>query len=178
MDAPLWVFGYGSLMWDPGFAFAERHVARLHGWQRRFCMWSVHYRGTVDHPGLVLALDESPVHHCDGIAFRVEPGVETATLQILRDRELISYAYREEFLPILLRDGRSVKALAYVINRDHGQYADGLTLEEQAQLIAARAGTKGPNAEYLWNTVAHLAELGIGDPELDWLVARVRSLTG
>ncbi len=176
MDAPLWIFGYGSLMWDPCFAVAERDVARLQGWQRRFCMWSVHYRGTADQPGLVLALDRSPEDHCDGIAFRVSPGAEALALQTLRDRELISYAYREEVLPVTLRDGREVQALTYVINRDHDQYACGMTLEDQARLIAVRGGIKGPNRDYLWNTVDHLANLGIADPDLDWLSARVRDL--
>ncbi len=177
MDDALWVFGYGSLMWDPSFPFAESQIARLTGWQRSFCMWSVHYRGSKAEPGLVLALDRDEADHCDGIAFRAVPGQEAATLRILRERELISYAYREEMLPVTLRDGRQVQALAYVINRDHEQYAGGLTPEEQAGLIAVRGGVRGPNREYLWNTVAHLAELGIRDDDLDWLAGRVRALT-
>jgi glutathione-specific gamma-glutamylcyclotransferase len=176
MDTALWVFGYGSLMWDTGFPVAESHVARLTGWQRSFCMWSVHYRGTEVEPGLVLALDRDAAAFCDGLAFRVEAGQEAAVLQTLRERELISYAYREERLPVTLRDGRQVTALAYVINREHGQYGGGLSLEEQARIIAVRGGVRGPNRDYLWNTVDHLAALGIGDGDLDWLAARVREL--
>jgi glutathione-specific gamma-glutamylcyclotransferase len=177
MDATVWVFGYGSLMWDTGFGFAERQIARLTGWRRGFCMWSVHYRGTPDEPGLVLALDENAAAFCDGIAFRVTPGAEAETLQTLRQREMISYAYREEWLPVTLRDGRQVAALTYVINRDHAQYAGGLTAPEQARIIAERSGVRGPNRDYLWNTVAHLTELGIGDADLDALAATVRDLS-
>ena len=98
MHAPLWVFGYGSLIWNPEFPVAERHIARLHDWHRSFCMWSIHHRGTVADPGLVLALDHAPGGHCDGVAFRVESGQEAATLDALRERELISSAYLEQNL--------------------------------------------------------------------------------
>lgn len=176
MDKDFWVFGYGSLMWDPGFAFAERQIARLSGWQRSFCMWSVHYRGTPEAPGLVLALDQAPGQHCDGLAFRIPPAQVAQTHALLQERELISYAYREEFLPLTLSDGRQVTALTYVINPDHDQYARNISPEEQARLIATRAGQRGPNRDYLWNTVAHLDELGLSDPALQELAQRVRDL--
>ena len=100
MHAPLWVFGYGSLIWDPGFPVAERRIARLDGWHRSFCMRSIHHRGTVDHPGLVLALDRTEGATCTGVAFRVTPGAEAGTLTALRDRELVSSAYLETTLPV------------------------------------------------------------------------------
>ena len=176
MTEPLWVFGYGSLIWHPGFAVAERAVARLEGWHRSFCMRSIHHRGTVDAPGLVLALDRAGGAHCDGVAFRVEPGAEAATITALRERELISSAYVEEWLTLRLADGRGVRALAYVIDPDHVQYCGGLALEEQAQIIARAIGGRGPNCDYLWSTAAHLAELGIADADLDWLADRVRAI--
>jgi glutathione-specific gamma-glutamylcyclotransferase len=176
MTEPLWVFGYGSLIWHPGFAVAERAVARLDGWHRSFCMRSIHHRGTVDAPGLVLALDRAGGAHCDGVAFRVEPGAEAATITALRERELISSAYVEEWLMLRLADGRGVRALAYVIDPDHVQYCGGLALEEQAQIIARAIGGRGPNCDYLWSTAAHLAELGIADTDLDWLADRVRAI--
>ncbi len=176
MTEPLWVFGYGSLIWHPGFAVAERAVARLDGWHRSFCMRSIHHRGTVDAPGLVLALDRAGGAHCDGVAFRVEPGAEAATITALRERELISSAYVEEWLMLRLADGRGVRALAYVIDPDHVQYCGGLALEEQAQIIARAIGGRGPNCDYLWSTAAHLAELGIADADLDWLADRVRAI--
>ncbi len=176
MADALWVFGYGSLIWDPGFPVAERAVARLEGWHRSFCMRSIHHRGSVEAPGLVLALDRAAGSHCDGVAFRVEPGAEAATVAALRERELVSSAYLEMTLPVGLTDGREVVALAYVIDPHHVQYCGGLPLEEQAQIIARATGGRGPNRDYLWSTAAHLAELGIGDDDLDWLAGRVRDI--
>jgi glutathione-specific gamma-glutamylcyclotransferase len=172
----LWIFGYGSLMWQPGFAYAERRIARLDGWHRSFCMKSIHYRGTVEHPGLVLALDRAEAGSCAGVAFGVPNADAPSVLTYLRERELISSAYLETRLPIELTDGRKVDAATFVINRDHSQYAGVLSLEDQAQVIATSHGEKGPNAEYLWNTAAHLTELGLADPQLDWLTARVRGI--
>jgi len=174
MHAPLWVFGYGSLIWDPGFPVAERRIARLHGWHRSFCMRSIHHRGTIDQPGLVLALDEAEGATCTGVAFRVEPGHEAPTLFALRERELISSAYLERVLPIDTDEGL-IAALAYVIDPDHAQYCQ-LDREEQARIIASATGGRGPNRDYLWSTTAHLAKLGIADPDLDWLASRVRDL--
>lgn len=172
----MWVFGYGSLIWHPGFPVAEQQVARLAGWHRSFCMRSIHHRGTVEAPGLVLALDAARDAVCDGVAFRVEPGAEAETLEALRERELISSAYLEKELPVRLADGAMVTALAYVIDPDHAQYCGGLALEEQARIIASAAGGRGPNRDYLFSTASHLADLGIADPDLAWLAERVRAL--
>lgn len=176
MRERLWVFGYGSLIWDPGFPVAERRIARATGWHRSFCMRSIHHRGTVESPGLVLALDRAPGSWCDGVAFAVTPGAEDATLAALRERELISSAYLETTLPLTTADG-PLEALAYVIDPDHVQYCGGLPLEEQARIIAGAVGGRGPNRDYLWSTVAHLQDLGIADADLDWLAERVRDLT-
>ncbi|MFV0361281.1 gamma-glutamylcyclotransferase [Tropicimonas sp.] len=173
---PLWVFGYGSLIWHPGFPVAERSVARLAGYRRSFCMSSIHHRGTEEKPGLVLALDHGSGASCDGVAFRVAPGAERETVASLRERELISSAYLEEMVDLSLCDGRRVLSLAYVVDRDHVQYCGGLPLEEQARIIARAVGGRGPNTEYLYNTAGHLAELGLADAELDWLAERVRAL--
>jgi glutathione-specific gamma-glutamylcyclotransferase len=172
--APLWVFGYGSLIWNPGFPVAERRIARADGWHRSFCMRSIHHRGTVEAPGLVLALDRAEGSSCTGVAFQVTPGAEAETVEALRERELISSAYLEAVLPVETEAG-PLDALTYVIDPDHVQYCGGLALEEQARIIAASVGGRGPNRDYLWSTAAHLAELGISDPDLDWLAARVRS---
>ncbi len=172
-----WVFGYGSLIWQPDFEYTERQIARLDGYARSFCMWSIHYRGTLQDPGLVLALDAKDGASCDGVAFRIGPEAAAKTLKELRERELISSAYLEVERQVTLRDGRSINALAYVIDSDHAQYCGGLSLEEQAQVIASSAGERGPNTEYLFNTTQHLAEIGLGDPELEWLFSRVNALT-
>ena len=174
--APLWVFGYGSLLWNPEIDVAERAPALLEGYHRSFCMRSVHHRGSEDAPGLVLALDEGQAASCEGLALRARPGTEAEALAALRARELISSAYVERLVPLSLTDGRQVRALAYVIERAHPQYCGGMPLEEQARIIARAEGGRGPNAEYLFNTVAHLEEIGVQDGELDWLAARVRAL--
>lgn len=172
----MWVFGYGSLLWNPGFEVSEQVVATLPGYARSFCMWSIHHRGTETDPGLVLALDEEPAHACEGLALAVRPGKEVETLTYLRERELISSAYLERKLEIDLADGRRVLALAYVINREHAQYCGGMALEKQAQVIARAKGGMGPNTEYLYNTTSHLAQIGLHDPDLEWLSRRVRAL--
>ena len=172
----LWVFGYGSLMWNAGFPVAERSLATLRGHARSFCMWSIHHRGTDEKPGLVLALDPRPGAAVTGLALRAADGHEDATLEYLRERELISSAYLEARVPLSLADGRQVDAVAFVVDTGHRQYCADLTLEQQARIIAAAVGGRGPNTEYLWNTVSHLHELGIPDADLDWLAHRVREL--
>ncbi len=174
---PMWVFAYGSLMWNPGFPVAEKHVARVEGYHRSFCMWSIHHRGTEANPGLVLALDAADGVNCLGLGLRVEPGAEDETLALLRERELVSSAYFEAELDLILQPGQSVRAITYVIDPDHVQYCQGLSLEEQAQVISAAKGGRGPNTEYLYNTVDHLRETGIEDPELNWLAGRVHEIT-
>lgn len=173
---PLWIFGYGSLIWDPGFAWTARTVARLDGYHRSFCMRSIHHRGTVDAPGLVLALDAAEGAHCTGIAFEIAPQIADETLEYLRARELISAAYLETVQPVSLTGGGQVSAVAYVIDRTHAQYCGGLPLEEQAQIIARAVGGRGPNRDYLHRTAAHLSALGLADTELNWLSQRVEAL--
>lgn len=172
----MWVFGYGSLLWNPGFEVAESVIGTLPGYARSFCMRSIHHRGTEEEPGLVLALDEHSDTACEGIALRVADGQEAETLAYLRERELISSAYVEKTLKVHLNDDRDVEALVYVIDEAHVQYCGGLPLEEQAQIIANAAGGRGPNTEYLYNTADHLAEVGLHDPALEWLNARVKTL--
>jgi cation transport protein ChaC len=176
MERPLWVFGYGSLMWNPEFPHVRREVARLEGFHRAFSMTSIHHRGTEESPGLVLALDETPGAVCEGLAFEAAHDAAETTLAMLRERELISSAYVERWLPVTLRNGETVTALAYVIEKHHHQYCGGMALEDQAQIISRAVGGRGPNTEYLFNTVRHLDELGISDPELSWLSNRVREL--
>jgi glutathione-specific gamma-glutamylcyclotransferase len=173
---PLWVFAYGSLIWDPCFSVAARHVGRATGWQRTFCMWSVRYRGTDADPGLVLALDRAPGAVCDGVAFRVQAGAEDAALTELRRRELISSAYLETVLPVVLDTGDTVQCVAFVIDPSHVQYAGQISPEHQAQIIARATGMRGPNRDYLFSTADHLANLGLRDADMDALCARVRDI--
>lgn len=154
---------------------ARSEIATLPGYARSFCMRSIHHRGTVEDPGLVLALDQVAGAACCGLALQVAPGHEADTLAGLRERELISSAYVERDLAVDLRGGGQVQAVTYVIDPDHDQYCC-LPLEEQARIIARAVGGRGPNTEYLFNTAQHLAEIGLADADLDWLTRRVRAL--
>ncbi|WP_347138709.1 gamma-glutamylcyclotransferase [Paracoccus sp. SSK6] len=171
-----WVFGYGSLIWDPGFSPVETARAWVSGYARSFCLRSIQHRGTAALPGLVLGLDEQPGGECGGLALRIADRDHDEVLAYLRARELVTDAYREAILPLRLEDGRRVEALAYVMRRDHVQYAGGLDLAEQAQIIARAQGGRGPNADYLFNTAAHLAQIGLADATMDQLTAQVRKL--
>ena len=113
-------------MWQPGFEYDERIIARLAGYARTFCMRSIHHRGTPEDPGLVLALDAVDEALCDGLALRVAAGEEISTLEYLRERELISSAYLEQTVAIGLQDGRKVQAVTFVVDTDHVQYCQGL----------------------------------------------------
>lgn len=173
----MWVFGYGSLLWNPGFEVAESVIGTLPDYARSFCMRSIHHRGTVENPGLVLALDQQVGEACEGVALKVVAGQEGETLAYLRERELISSAYVEKELSVQLHDGREVTAVVYVIDEAHDQYCGGLPLEEQAQIMAHAVGGRGPNTEYLYNTADHLASVGLHDPALEWLAGRVKAIT-
>jgi cation transport protein ChaC len=173
MAGDLWVFGYGSLIWQPGFDFDSRRLAVLNGYRRAFCMTSIAYRGTPDAPGLVLALDADPAGSCHGVAYHVTAQSAAATHAYLRERELVSYAYDEARVMIDLDGGGRVEALAYVSNRAHPQYCR-LRIEHQAEVIARARGPKGPNSDYLLNTVESLEALGLHDAELVALAELVR----
>jgi cation transport protein ChaC len=180
----LWVFGYGSLMWKPGFEYLERRIARLDGFARRFALTSRHYRGTPEKPGLVLGLDWAPGESCTGMAFRICPSVEQEVRDYLHERELISYAYFETRYPVTLTcedpgqgtaQGAVREALCYVVDRSHAQYAGDMEPEAQAAIIAEAVGPSGPNTEYLLNTLDQLNELGIEDQALQQMGELVRA---
>jgi cation transport protein ChaC len=165
-DGDFWVFGYGSLMWRPGFPHAERHAARLSGYHRSLCLYSHGYRGTPERPGLVLGLDRGG--SCVGVAFRVEAADREATLAYLLWREGTN-VYHETHVRLRLVDGSRVTALAFVVNRAHDHYAG--RLEPQALLAHAREahGDKGSCRDYVVSTHAHLLSLGVRDAHLAWL---------
>jgi cation transport protein ChaC len=171
--AALWVFGYGSLMWRPGFNAERAAHARLVGWRRCFCIYSTHHRGNAQRPGLVLGLDRGGA--CEGIAYRVPQSRAAATLAYLRAREQINGVYREAHLPVSLEDGNGehVLALAFVVERSHPSYAGRLPLCEQVGLIRAASGRSGSNVDYLINTLRHLEGLGVREPELQRLLTMI-----
>lgn len=175
MDHGHWLFGYGSLMWAPEVPVAEQVIASADGWRRSFCLRSVQHRGTAERPGLVLGLEAAPGHLCTGMALRIDAALWPEVHAAVRARELVTDAYREQALPLALADGRRIDALAYVMRPDHAQYCTGLTTAAQAAIIAAASGGRGPNADYLFNTVAHLDALGIPDADMAELAAQVRA---
>ncbi|MEL6316612.1 MAG: gamma-glutamylcyclotransferase [Pseudomonadota bacterium] len=183
MDGGYWVFGYGSLMWKPGFAYVDRRHAVLSGYARRFCLWSLRYRGTAVKPGLVLGLAPDPDAETRGMAFRVPGASAEEAWGYLADRELTTAAYHETTAPLRFTcrpesDERAARAVAYVIDPAHRQYAAGLSLRDQAEIIADSAGMMGRNADYLFNTVAHLRAIAVRDEQLEALARMVRVLRG
>ena len=164
-----WIFGYGSLMWRPGFAHADAEPARLPGLHRSLCVYSHVHRGTPERPGLVLGLDFGG--QCSGIAFRVAPADWEETVAYLREREQVTLVYREELRNVRLRSGHRAKALTYVVDRAHPQYAGKLDPTSQIAHIQQGHGKSGPNVEYVMRTLDHLRELGIRDPGLEGVAA-------
>ena len=171
---PLWVFAYGSLMWNPGFAVRETQAARLHGYHRAFCIYSEHYRGTPEKPGLILGL--LPGGACRGLAHRLPAKQYNAVRRYLIHREIDNDGvYEEDIRPIHLGDGRTVAGLVYLADRRHRQFAGKLSLSQSARLVRQGRGVTGSNLDYLDNTLAHLRELGLRDASLEALARRVSS---
>jgi cation transport protein ChaC len=172
----LWVFGYGSLLWRPGFAFLDRVPARVTGLHRSLCVYSFVHRGTPEKPGLVLGLDRGGA--CRGIAFRVAAADRAATIQYLREREQATSVYLEVLRNVTLlgHPERTVEALTYVVDRGHPQYAGKLTRDQRLHLIRQGHGRSGANPDYVLATVTELERLGCRDAELHALAERLRGV--
>ena len=169
-----WVFAYGSLMWNPAFEYAEVQQGRIEGWRRSFCFWTPMGRGTPELPGLMLALEDGGA--CEGIAYRLSPELVRSELGILWNREMLAGLYQARWVPAQLRDGRIVKAVTFVVDPDHCQYCGDLPLDRAAHHIAFAEGRRGACRDYLTNTAEHARSLGISDPYLEEMVARVARL--
>jgi glutathione-specific gamma-glutamylcyclotransferase len=167
--ADLWVFGYGSLMWRPGFEFIEQVPARLIGEHRALCVYSFDHRGTPEKPGLVLGLDRGGA--CRGIAFRVATRLRSATIDYLRGREQTTHVYREVMRSVWLENEarQRVSALAYVVDRGHVQYAGRLSLAEQLRFVLQGHGRSGNNRDYVLSTVKSIEAQGFRDAQLHQL---------
>jgi cation transport protein ChaC len=164
-----WVFAYGSLIWNPGFAYLRSEKALLHGAHRALSIYSFRHRGTPDNPGLVFGLSRGG--SCLGVAFEVAAESWDKTFDYLQEREQDRGVYREAWRTITLADGSRVRALTYLVNENHPQYAGRLQLTEQVRLIGRSSGESGRNTEYVRNTAQHLLALGIRDKSLMDIVA-------
>lgn len=164
----LWVFGYGSLIWNPAFHYIGKRPALLQGWHRRFCLKLFRGRGSPETPGVMLGLDQGGA--CHGVAFRIAAAKVREELGILWQREMYGGAYHARLLPLETESG-PISAVTFVINRDHPRYIQELSLEQTAALIATGCGDLGTCREYLENTVNHLRELGLNDDGLARIAA-------
>ncbi len=169
----LWVFGYGSLIWRPGFKFLQSQKALLSGAHRCLCVYSHHYRGTKASPGLVFGLLRGG--SCYGMAFEVAQTNRQEVIKYLRKREQVSNVYCEKYRNILLASGEKVKALTYFANTSHKQFAGRLELNKQLELVGKARGEMGSDFDYVINTEQHLVEMGISDKRLQMLSQKLQS---
>lgn len=169
----LWIFAYGSLMWNPDFPYTESAVGLVHGYHRSLCILSTHYRGTHENPGLVLGLDRSG--SCCGRAFLVASAHVASTVAYLDEREQVNKVYCPRFVHVKLSDGRCVQGYTFVVRHEHEQYVR-LSREEQARLVAHGTGERGAALDYLASTVEHIDALGIKDTALHQVLARAKAL--
>jgi cation transport protein ChaC len=160
-----WVFGYGSLMWRPGFDFLDASEARAFGFRRSLCVRSYVHRGTPERPGLVLGLDFGG--SCRGMAFRVAGARYSQVMEYLRKRELVTHVYKERIVPVVLAAGERVSAVTYVVDRGHAQNAGALTVDAAVRAITGAAGISGPNEAYVLSTLEHLRQMRIHDGWLE-----------
>jgi glutathione-specific gamma-glutamylcyclotransferase len=169
------VFGYGSLMWRPGFEFIEQVPARLIGEHRALCVYSFDHRGTPEKPGLVLGLDRGGA--CRGVAFRIAAGLRNTTVDYLRSREQTTNVYREVMRSVWLENEarQRVSALAYVVDRGHVQYAGRLSLADQLRFVQQGHGRSGNNRDYVLSTVKSIEAQGFRDAQLHQLAAMLHS---
>jgi len=171
----VWVFGYGSLIWNPAFHFVEKRTARIHGYHRRFCLWTQLGRGSAENPGLMLGLEKGGA--CRGVIFRIAEEAVQTELDILWRREMFTGAYCPTWVSAR-SGGDTIAAITFVINRNNGRYAGRLPDDKVARHIATAAGPMGPCCDYLFETVRHLAELGIRDRHLEAMAGKVRAQRG
>jgi glutathione-specific gamma-glutamylcyclotransferase len=170
----VWVFAYGSLMWNPALDFAEAQPCKVEGWRRSFCFWTPLGRGTPELPGLMLALEGGG--SCEGIAYRLAPELVRSELAILWNREMLAGVYQARWVPTKLRDGRTVTAVTFVVDTAHCQYCGDLPMERAAHHIAFAEGRRGASRAYLIKNAEHARALGIHDPYIEELMQRVARL--
>jgi len=172
-DDDLWIFGYGSLIWDPGFCFDEVRVATLHGYQRRFCLRSELGRGSPESPGVMVGLDAGG--YCESLAFKIPAPLVDDETHLIWKREMLRQTYRPAFVTLQTAHG-DVRALTFIVDRNCKPYMSEFPIEQAAQYVATGRGFYGSSFEYVDNLVAHLEGLGIHDPSVTELHARAKQL--
>jgi len=172
----LWIFGYGSLMWSPGFRASEKSAGRAHGYHRSLCVYSHRYRGTARRPGLVMGLCRGG--SCWGMVYRVPAARARRVLGYLYHREMRNRVYLPRFVRVRVRGGHEVRALAFVADEAHAQFAGDLNVARTARLVAQGFGERGANIDYLSFTLAHMHELGVRDTHLDRILLASLALKG
>ena len=170
---PVWIFGYGSLLWNPAFHFVDRRYCRLNGYHRSFCLKSLIGRGTPETPGLMLALKGGG--NCEGIALQVEPKNLEEELFILWSREMPMKSYTPSWVELRTEQEERFYGVAFLSNPDHPRYLESVSEEESLHLLGTGQGHLGTASEYLFNTVEHLAELNIHDAAMSDLAEKVRN---
>lgn len=168
----IWIFGYASLMWKPGFPFLEAQPALLRGYHRSLCVYSFGYRGTPEKPGLVMGLDRGG--SCKGRAFLLAAKDVPHVMDYLHEREMDTGIYEPKFLTVRLGDGRRVKAYHYIVQRGHRQYTGKLSIDESVRLVCQGVGPMGTSMEYLQNTLNHLDEMGMVEGPLHEICVRAK----
>lgn len=176
-DGPLWVFAFGSLMWNPCFEYARCEVALLSGWERKFHMWSTRSRGTPERPGLGLCIEKGQ-STCKGLAYQLKQQNEKVDWPVIWDREMVSGIYHAVWADMALENGETVKALTFVIDPDHYQYVNGMTISEMSEIISEASGVNGLCRDYLASTVEEMAKIGVEDDHLTLLLAAVKERVG
>jgi len=180
-DGEVWIFAYGSLIWNPEFDFVEERLGTVSGWHRSFCLgWVRLYRGTPERPGIMLAMDRGG--SCRGVVFRLPPEAVETNLTVLLRREM---PIKRSTPGLAVRwitvrsDGGPVRAIAFPISRKSDAYLPGLTEDVVVEALATAAGERGSMAEYLHSTVKHLQDRGIHDGYLwrlqDLVAARIEA---
>ncbi|NVK19757.1 MAG: gamma-glutamylcyclotransferase [Methylocystaceae bacterium] len=172
-DKEIWIFGYGSLMWQPGFEVVESQLAVLSGYHRDLCILSYVFRGTPEVPGLVMGLN--PGGTCHGRAFRIQPEQKKQVMAYLHEREMINNVYEPSWLDVRLADGRCLSAYSFVAVQDHDQFVGHFNDEKKVDYILQGIGSGGTSLEYLENTCAHLRALSIDDPGLEALLSAAKA---
>ncbi len=173
VDEDVWLFAYGSLIWNPALEFAERQVVTAHGWHRGFCMWSRVNRGTPEHPGLVLALDRGG--RCTGVAYRIPGNIAVDELRLLWRREMLLGSYMPRWVHVTHGKSDALRALAFVVNRKRPGYAGRMADDRIAEILRSATGKLGTGLDYLHMTLDGLAAHGIRDPHILKIDAHIRA---